>query len=336
MLMPITQWLKIIFLVLSMHLARLKYWYAAFFLILVLALSIFSYVFLLPPAGFHPNTTLAVAPGTSVRHEAALLKEAHVIRSTFVFRALYRLMPSTHGVQSGVYDFTYPIGELRLAWDLAHGISEVPEARITFPEGTTVRHMGMQLANTLPGVNEREFRQLALPEEGYLFPDTYFFRSDATTTEVIAILRSNFEDHFAGHAEQFAAFGKPEREVIIMASILEGEGKTLEDKRIIAGILWHRIALGMPLQVDAPFGYVHGAAGYTPTAADLASDSPYNTYRTKGLPPTPINNPGDVSIQAAITPTKSAYLYYLTGTDGTMHYAKTFSEHIANQKKYLK
>jgi UPF0755 protein len=334
--MTFVQFFQIGFLVLSMHLSRLKYWYATVFVVFVLVLGSFSYIFLLPSPGFYPNTTLVVAPGASVRHEAALLKEAHLIRSTFLFRALYRLMPGTHGVQSGVYDFIRPIGELRLAWNLAHGIGEVPEARITFPEGTTVRQMGAQLARSLPGVNEQEFDRLAIPDEGYLFPDTYFFRSDATTTEVIALLKSNFDDHLAGIAAKIDAFGKPAREVIIMASILEGEGKTLEDKRIIAGILWHRIALRMPLQVDATFGYIYGRTGYVPTAKDLASNSAYNSYRYKGLPPTPINNPGDISLEAAVTPTKSNYLYYLTGDDGTMHYAKTFAEHIANQKKYLK
>jgi UPF0755 protein len=334
--MTFTQFFQIGFLVLSMHLARLKYWYAAVLVVLLLLVCSFSYIFLIPPFGFYPNTTLVVAPGTSVRHEAALLKESDMIRSTLLFRILYRFMPGTHGVQSGFYNFDHPVGELRLAWDLAHGISEVPEVRITFPEGTTVRQMGAQLAKQLPQVNEQEFDRLARASEGYLFPDTYFLRSTATTTEVIATLAFNFEDHIAALKEKFDAFGKPERDVIIMASILEAEGKTMEDKRVIAGILWKRIAIGMPLQVDAAFGYIHGVTGYAPNATDLASDSPYNTYRYKGLPPTPIDNPGAVSIEAALTPTKSSYLYYLTGSDGTMRYARTLAEHAANQKKYLK
>ncbi len=120
------------------------------------------------------------------------------------------------------------------------------------------------------------------------------------------------------------------------ASILEREAKLPADKRIVAGILYNRLKLGMALQVDAAFGYVHGIDGYTPTAADLASNSPYNTYRFPGLPPTPISNPGLDSLLAAVTPTKTNYLYYITGTDGTMHYATTFAQHKANIVKYLK
>ncbi len=91
----------------------------------------------------------------------------------------------------------------------------------------------------------------------------------------------------------------------------------------------------MPLQVDAVFGYIHKENGYTPTGDDLQMDSPYNTYRNKGLPPTPISNPGIESLLAAVQPTQTAYFYYLTGRDGEMHYAKTFEEHKKNRELYL-
>ncbi len=319
-----------------MHLARLKYWYVTVLVGVAFFLGFFFYFFLLPGPGFYPNTSLTVDPGVTVRHEAALLKESGLIRSTLLFRILYRLMPGIHGVQSGTYNFPRPVGELRLAWDLAYGKSEMPDVRITFPEGTTVRAMGAKLATVLPGVDEQVFDSLALPEEGYLFPDTYFLWANATSTQVIAAMKFNFTDHLAGLQETFDAFGKTEREVVTMASILEGEAQSEEDMRIVAGILWKRIAIGMPLQVDATFGYTYGRTGYVPTAADLKGNSAYNTYRYTGLPPTPINNPGEKALRAATTPTKSPFLYYLTGTDGKMHYAKTFAEHIQNQKQYFK
>ena len=92
----------------------------------------------------------------------------------------------------------------------------------------------------------------------------------------------------------------------------------------------------MRLQVDAPFAYEKQISGYVPTKADIETNTPYNTYRNKGLPPTPINNPGLESLFAATHPRTSPYLYYLTGDDGAMHYARTFEEHIHNQKKYFK
>ena len=109
----------------------------------------------------------------------------------------------------------------------------------------------------------------------------------------------------------------------------------LESKRVVAGILKNRLKLDMPLQVDAVFGYIFGRGTYSPSYADLAVDSPYNTYTHKGLPPGPISNPGLDSLEAAANPAKTDYLYYLTGKDGLMHYATTHAGHQANRKKYL-
>ena len=328
--------LQAVFQVLELNVSRQKYLYGGVLVSICIAAGFFWYFLILPPPTFFPSTSVNVDSGVSVRHEASELKTSQLIRSTFLFRVIFRLLPGNHGVQSGVYDFAEPVGELRMAWDLAYGVSEVPEVRITFPEGTTVRQMGAILAKKLPHIDEQKFDSLAIPNEGYLFPDTYFFRTDTTNEQVVSILKFNFEDHLGGLQETFNAFGKSEHDVVIMASLLEGEGKTLEDRRIIAGILWKRLSIGMPLQVDATFGYDYGKTGYVPTQADLKGNSAYNSYRYKGLPPTPINNPGEESLLASITPTKTSYLYYLTGSDGEMHYAKTFAEHIANQKKYFK
>lgn len=124
-------------------------------------------------------------------------------------------------------------------------------------------------------------------------------------------------------------------DVIIMASILEGEALP-KDRQVVAGILWKRLSIGMPLQVDATFRYINGKGTYDLTADDLKIDSPYNTYIHKGLPPGPISNPGIDAISASLNPIPTKYLYYLTEKDGTIHYAKTFTEHIANKNKYLK
>jgi UPF0755 protein len=100
----------------------------------------------------------------------------------------------------------------------------------------------------------------------------------------------------------------------------------------VAGILWKRIEIGMPLQVDAVFGFIYGKPTFSPTFDELEVDSPYNTYKNKGLPPGPIGNPGLDSIRAALEPVSSPYLYYLTGVDGTMHYSRTFEQHVANRR----
>lgn len=121
-----------------------------------------------------------------------------------------------------------------------------------------------------------------------------------------------------------------------MASILEGEARGREEMEIIAGILWRRIEIGMPLQVDTTFLYVNGKNTFTLTQADLKIDSPYNTYLYRGLPPTPISNPGLTAIRAALNPQPTPYLYFLTGRDGLMYYSRTHDEHVQKKTRYLR
>ena len=112
--------------------------------------------------------------------------------------------------------------------------------------------------------------------------------------------------------------------------------KTKKEQAVVAGILWKRIDTGMPLQVDATLYYVLGHSGKDLTLDDLQNPTPYNTYRYKGLPPSPISNPGLNTLRAALKPEKTKYLYYLTGSDGVTYYASTYEEHKRNKALYLR
>lgn len=334
--MSLSSYLELVVTILSLHLKRLRYVYGAGVL-LVLFFGVFVWWLVLrAPTGFPLNTVITVAPGESVGQVAHDLKDLHAIESVTLFKIAVRLSFDEHGIQAGKYVFHQPQGVFGVVYRLTHGISGIPTTRLTFPEGTPARQMGMLLAKALPGFDEQKFDSIAIPHEGYLFPDTYFFLADTSPDDALKILSDNFTAHERDLDQRAEASGHSTREIVTMASLLEGEGKTETDKRTIAGILWKRITLKMPLQVDATFGYDYGKTGYTPTPADLVSNSAYNTYRYRGLPPTPINNPGTESIDAALHPLASPYLYYLTGSDGQMHYAKTFAEHLVNKKKYLK
>jgi UPF0755 protein len=131
-------------------------------------------------------------------------------------------------------------------------------------------------------------------------------------------------------------FGRPIKDIIKMASIVEEEARTEETRETIAGILWKRLDEGMPLQVDSAFAFVNGKkdSRYISTE-DLAIDSPYNTYVHKGLPPTAISNPGLDSIKATVHPIKTKYYFYLSDDQGNMHYGATLDQHIENKQKYL-
>ena len=172
--------------------------------------------------------------------------------------------------------------------------------------------------------------------EGYLFPDTYFLSPNIKAGDLILMMRENFARQIQPFEGDILKSKRTLNDIVIMASIIEKEANgSLETKRIVSGILWKRLSLKMPLQVDAPFVYYNGKNSYTLTKEDLAKDNPYNTYINKGLPPTPISNPGIDSLRAAIAPTQTSYLYFLSDKKGNVYYAKTFAEHQKNRELYL-
>jgi UPF0755 protein len=207
---------------------------------------------------------------------------------------------------------------------------------VTIPEGISMSQTAELLSPKLKHFSATDFMKYSPEKEGYLFPDTYFFASDIKAKEVIDIMQKNFEEKTETIEPAIIAFGQSEKDVITMASILEEEARTEQDWRIISGILWKRIKIGMPLQVDSTLSYVVGRTSNELTTSDLKSDSSYNTYTHKGLPPTPIASPGLKTIMAAVTPTETPYLYYLSDENGVIHYAATFADHIKNRQKYLK
>jgi UPF0755 protein len=132
------------------------------------------------------------------------------------------------------------------------------------------------------------------------------------------------------------ALGRTVPEVVTIASLVEREAKADEDRPLIASVIYNRLRLGMPLEVDASIEYTFPEHRDVITKRDLEVDSPYNTYRHTGLPPTPIANPGKASLDAAFRPAKSDYLYYVGKPDGHSAFAKTLQEHNANVARYLK
>jgi UPF0755 protein len=209
--------------------------------------------------------------------------------------------------------------------------------RITIPEGATTDRMAKIYGDRLERFDPDAFLAQTKPAmEGYLFPDTYFFLPNATENLVIRTMRQNFDDKIAALAPLFASSTRSKEDIIIMASILEKEGNGRNDDRFhIAGILWNRIDKGMPLQVDAVFLYTIGRSTFSLTKEDLASDSPYNTYKVKGLPPTPIGSPSLASIEAALTPIPSKNLFYLADRAGHTYYSRTYTEHKRKKALYI-
>ncbi len=287
------------------------------------------------PSDFVPGTIVRVATGALIPQVAQDLADARVISHPVFLRVLLRLSGASNKVQSGVYKFDTPQNIFTIAYRLVTGESGIPNVRITFVEGTTIREMTEKVTRAFPDITEEEFRVAAKGYEGYLFPDTYIFTPATNATSIVATLRANFDTKITPLQSDIILSKRSLSDIVILASLVEKEARTSMSRRMVAGILWNRLALGMPLQVDAVFGYIFDRDTYSPSFADLKVDSPYNTYTHTGLPPGPIDNPGFDSLDAAVYPTKTSYLYYLTGKDNLMHYATTYAGHQANQKKYL-
>ena len=227
---------------------------------------------------------------------------------------------------------------VELAWRFSHGLLDTKPVRITIPEGLASFQIAAIFQKDLPLFDSQKFFALVKSQnlEGYLFPDTYFLLPNANENDVIAIMHDTFNEKIQTLQTTIKSFGKSESDVIKMASILEEEANTEESRKIVAGILWKRISLGMPLQVDSSFKYINGKTSQNISLADLKSDSPYNSYNHLGLPPTPISNPGLSTIEDAVNPTQTNYLYFLSDSKGNMHYATTLAGQDANKAKYLK
>lgn len=301
----------------------------------ILFLSTIYLLTLAPPRDFPTGQIITVAEGSGLVELANNLKHDNAIRSTFWFRIAAIVLRGERGMRAGDYYLPEPQNALTLAWRVVKGEHELERVKITIPEGFNVKKISnLFTEEKFAFFDNDEFVRLA--PEGYLFPDTYFIQVNATASSTIKLLKDNFIRKIFDVMPEVEKSGRTLEEIITMASILEGEANTKEDREIISGILWQRIKIGMPLQVDASFSYVNGKTTEELTLDDLAINSPYNTYINQGLPPTPISNPGLESIYAALHPTTTPFLYFLTGDDGKMYYAKTHDEHVKNKEKYLK
>lgn len=285
-----------------------------------------------PTTDFPIDTDIVIADGLTLHEITILLEEQHVVHSSFMLYLALREASHAPMVQAGSYRFPEILSTRAVARALLSGDYQSPLVRVTFPEG----FIAEELRSYYPHTYTPAPKPLSLIDfEGYLFPDTYHITGDMPEEELVALMRATFKEKIAPYADTIAASGFSEEEVIILASIIEREAKDAESKRIVSGILQNRLKIGMALQVDATLDYILGKTSAELTADDLKLDSPFNTYTHRGLPPAPIANPGIEAIEAVLYPEDTDNLYYLTGDDGTFHYAKTFEEHKRNKLKYL-
>ena len=286
------------------------------------------------------NTTkiFVVKSGESVRTIATRLKNENLIRDQIGFFLLVKLLKLDDRLQAGDFRLSPSMDAKTIIDELTHGTLDV---WVTTLEGWRVEEIALKLTQEL-SIPESEFLKYA--REGYMFPDTYLLPKDASAAGVTRIFEDNFNQKMTadlknGIKDQGLTFD----EGVTLASIVEREGKSSQDRPVIAGILLNRLRDDHPLQVDATLQYVFGYQPEVKTwwKKDLSDQdktvkSPYNTYANIGLPPNPIANPGLAALSAVAHPTKTLYWYYLHDKEGKAHYAETFEQHNANIEAYLR
>lgn len=277
-------------------------------------LILFNFLFFSAPRNFPAGQIINIEQGASLRHISKDLKTNHIIRSRIAFEAFVIIYGGEKHLVPGDYLFENKLPVFEVANRISKGKYHLAPVKITIPEGFDNIQIAETFALKLTNFNKNNFLVEAKSKEGYLFPDTYFFFTMANEQDALESMSENFEKKIASVQSEIISSGKTEKEIIIMASLIEREAKGDADRSIISGILWNRISKKMPLQVDA-----------VPA-----------TYKTKGLPENPICNPGLEAIKASIHPENSLYLYYLHDKDGIIHYARNFEEHKRNKLKYLK
>jgi len=287
--------------------------------------------------------TFIVPKNQPVGRVAERLADQHLIRHPLALRAWLKLTGLDSQLQAGSFQLSASMSLPALAEALT-SLANPTDIWVTVLEGWRREEIAQHLDGLqLEEFDSFEFLQLSRDDEGRLFPDTYLVPKESTARDIHRLLTDTFERKVTTQlAAELAASPHDLETVLIMASLVEREGRGDQQLRQVAGILFNRLELGMPLQVDATLQY---ASGYDqaqnswwqpPTNADRQLDSPFNTYLHPGLPPQPIANPGLAAITAVLDPAETEYLFYLHDDRGTIHYAINFARHQENIRNYLR
>jgi UPF0755 protein len=320
----------------------------------VLALIGWFYEAYQPPTAKQGQATvLTVQSGQTVTAIGESLAKAGLIRNAFVFRLYVSYHHLGRSFQAGRYQFKVGMSIAQLTQLLAHGKVMSNAVKVTIPEGFTVKQIAERLAanhictqqSFLSQVQDGQFTEPFLKQivtnknvkfrlEGYLFPDTYDIRRGESPHQVVDAMLKDFQRHFNTTVmAQIKASGQTLEAVVTKASLVVEEAKVSSERPIIASVIDNRLKDHMKLEIDATIEYILGHQNIV-TYKDLKVQDPYNTYLHAGLPPGPIASPGMASIEAAIHPAHTGYLYYVAKYNGTgeHYFSKTYAQQLHNEQ----
>jgi UPF0755 protein len=321
---------------------------AALLVIVILAGAAYavSYYWLSPTEKFAPPREVTIEKGESFRQIARALADTSVVRSELALRIYGRMSGTASQIKPGDYAFK---GGERISDVMRHLVKgDFIVVTITIPEGLTVHEIAERVGATglvcedefenaaRDGAMVRALGLMPLGAEGYLFPATYKFSPHAKTDDVLAAMLARFYQVLTPRVEErMFAVGLDARRLVTMASIVEKEAKAPAERPLIAGVFYNRLRLGMPLQSDPTAEYELDGAKESAVSA-VHTTSAFNTYDFSGLPPGPIANPGLKSIEAALNPAQTDFLYFVAREGGTHVFSKSYDEHrhaIASERK---
>jgi UPF0755 protein len=288
---------------------------------------------------------ITVKKGFSVSQIAGILHRAGIIEHPLAFKYLAMAGGLNRQLKAGRYRFDYPLS----IWEALNKIHSgaVVYHKVTIPEGLTMAQIaGIMTANAGADSMElmRTFRDTSMINsydieapslEGYLFPETYDFEWGSSSGLIVQRLVTSFFENFTPRwKEEMIRQKRSLQQVVIMASLVEREAQVDSERSVVASVFYNRLKLHRPLESCASIEYaLPKHKNRRLTYDDLEIDSPYNTYRRQGLPPGPICNPGRKSLEAAIFPAQTNYLYFVSKGDGSHIFSRTLQEH--NQAKHL-
>ncbi|MDP3986098.1 MAG: endolytic transglycosylase MltG [Candidatus Veblenbacteria bacterium] len=330
---------------------------------LVIVLVFLGYVlwqFARPAGRGGELAALTVNSGESVKGIGAKLLESNLIHSRFWFESWVWLTQTESRFIAGEYRLPRNINIINAVRLLTGAVSKQVEFTVRIVEGWTVSQMADYLedsglvpanefiqtvieprsvAGLLTQVDTKVFasKPASASLEGYLFPDTYRLYLNASVEDLVMKMLENFARKFPPvWQEVIQQRGHTVHEALTLASIVEREVATDKDRALVADIFWRRLEAGRGLEADSTINYITGKKSPAASAEDLVLDSPYNTYRYKGLPPGPISNPGEASLRAVVYPEVNSYWYFLSTPDGQVIYSETFEQHKSAKEKYLR